>query len=63
MKRIACLFSSVLVLLIITTVGFAQGTTSRVTGVVLDLRLALLMERNNSELSHQCGEKSCIKRA
>lgn len=36
MKRIACLFSSVLVLLIITTVGFAQGTTSRVTGVVLD---------------------------
>ena len=36
MKRIACLFSSVLVLLIITTVGFAQGTTSRVTGVVTD---------------------------
>ena len=36
MKRIACLFSSILVLLIITTVGFAQGTTSRVTGVVTD---------------------------
>ncbi|HEX6189010.1 MAG TPA: hypothetical protein VFZ40_13110 [Pyrinomonadaceae bacterium] len=36
MKRIACLFSSVLALLIISTVGFAQGTTSRVTGVVFD---------------------------
>jgi hypothetical protein len=36
MKRIACLFSSVLLLLIITTVGFTQGTTTRVTGVVLD---------------------------
>ena len=36
MKRIACLFISVLVLLVITTVGFAQGTASRVTGTVLD---------------------------
>ncbi|MGQ0763324.1 MAG: carboxypeptidase regulatory-like domain-containing protein [Acidobacteriota bacterium] len=36
MKRIAGLFSSVLLLLIVTTVGFAQGTTSRITGVVTD---------------------------
>lgn len=36
MKRLACLFSSAFALLIVTTVALAQGTTSRITGVVLD---------------------------
>jgi hypothetical protein len=36
MKRIFCLLISLLVLFTVTTVVFAQGTTSRITGVVLD---------------------------
>ena len=36
MKRIFCLLISLLVLFTVTTVVFAQGTTSRITGVVQD---------------------------